>query len=129
MKRLLSFVCVGALTGCGAFTDAATRLAYDIEASVGRLGAEEGASYTIRHSTPSKPGDCGGPFRVQFDRVGALIIWCKDDSGQTVASHITSYHARFVDTLRTFIVDKPAGSTLLIRIERRNSRALIIDVR
>ncbi len=116
------------LIGCDAFTDPATRIAYDIEAHVSRLGSEEGARHVIRHATPSKAGECDGPFKVQFDKVGALIIWCKGPGGETVSSHSTTYHGRFVKTERTFIVDKPAGSELLIRIERRRGSAVITGI-
>jgi hypothetical protein len=118
-----------ALTGCDIGTDAATRLAYDIEAGVGRLGGDDGARASIRHRTPSKSGECTGPYTVQIDKAGALIIWCKDDAGHTVSSHSTSYHARFVDTPRTYILDKPAGATLTIDIERQGGRAVVTDVR
>jgi hypothetical protein len=64
---------------------------------------------------------------VQLDKVGALVIWCKDESGTTVSSHSTSYHARFVDTPQTYILEKPAGSTLTIDIERRVNRAIITN--
>ena len=114
--------------GCGVFTDPATRIAFDIEAGVGHLSAEEGASYTIRHAEPSKVGECTGPYKIQFDKVGALIIWCEDADGRTISSHSTSYHARFVDTPKTYIVDKPAKSVLLITIERRHGRAVITGV-
>jgi hypothetical protein len=120
---LLLFLALAA--GCDAFTDAATRLAYDIEAGAGRLGKEAGARYSIQHHTPSKSGECTGPYTVQLDKVGALVIWCKDETGRTVSSHTTSYHARFVDTPATYILNKPAGSTLVIDIERRGSRAVI----
>jgi hypothetical protein len=119
---------VAVLAGCGAFTDAATRIAYDVEAAVPRLGSDEGATHTIRHATPSRAGECAGPFKVQFDKVGALIVWCKDSGGGTVSSHSTTYHSRFVDTYQTYIVDKPAGSVLLIQIERRNGRAVVTNV-
>lgn len=115
-------------TGCNIFTDAATRIAYDIEAGAGKLGKEEGARHSIRHKTPSASGQCTGPYKVQFDKVGALIIWCKDDSGKTVSSHSTSYAARFVDTPQTWMVDKPSSSTLTIEIERQGSRAVIVKV-
>jgi hypothetical protein len=59
--------------------------------------------------------------------VGALVIWCKDESGKTVSSHSTSYHARFVDTPQTYILEKPAGSILTIDIERRGSRAVVTN--
>ena len=118
-----------ALAGCDIGTDAATRLAYDIEAGVSHLGNETGAKYSIRHSTPSKSGECTGPYTVQLDKVGAIIIWCKDASGHTVSSHSTSYHARFVDTPRTYLLDKAAGTTLTIDVERRDGRAVVVDVR
>ena len=113
--------------GCDAFTDAATRIAYDIEAGAGYLGKEVGARYSIRHHTPSKAGECIGPYTVQLDKVGALVIWCKDETGKPVSSHSTSYHARFVDTPQTYILEKPSGSTLTIDIERRGSRAVVTN--
>jgi hypothetical protein len=120
---------LGLLGGCFDFlTDAATRLAGDIEAGVNRLGAEPGARYAIQHR-PADSNECQGPYSVQLDKVGALIVWCKDEAGNVVASGSTSYHARFIDTAQTYKLDKPAGSTLTIDIERRNGRAAVTDVR
>jgi hypothetical protein len=119
----------GPLAGCDLFTDAATRLAYDIEAAESRLGRASGSRYTLVHRTPSKSGECVGPYTVQVDKVGALIIWCKDEAGQTVSSHSTSYHARFVDTPQTTIVEKPASTPLTLDLERRGTRAVIVEVR
>ncbi|MGB8435102.1 MAG: hypothetical protein WCE38_12655 [Burkholderiales bacterium] len=128
-RWVLIFLSLATLAGCDAFTDAATRLAYDIESGAGRLGRESGAKYRIEHVTPSKAGECVGPYTVQLDKVGALVIWCKDATGRTVSSHSTTYHARFVDTPHTYILDKPAGAILTIYIERRGRRPVIIDVR
>jgi hypothetical protein len=129
IRRILIVLLLAVGTGCDALTDPATRLAYDIEAGEGRLGRTVGARYSIEHRTPSAPGQCVGPYKVQIDKVGALIIWCYDDAGRTVSSHSTSYHARFVTTPRTWLVDKPAGSTLTIDLERRDGRAVIAEVR
>ncbi len=127
-NRWLPFVLfLAAAAGCDSFTDAATRLAYDIEAGAGRLGREAGDHASIQHRTPSKSGECVGPYSVQLDKVGMLVIWCKDEAGKTVSSHTTSYHARFVDTPRTYMLEKPAGSTLTIDIERRGGRAVITN--
>jgi hypothetical protein len=115
------------LGACDVFTDCATRIAYDIEADVGRLGNVEGSIYSIRH-TPADNDECGGPYTVQLDKVGALIVWCKDAAGNTVASGSTSYHSRFIDTPQTYKLDKPAGSTLIINVERRNGRAVVTGV-
>ncbi len=126
---LLLFISFITLTGCDVATDPATRLAYDLEAGTERLGREAGATYSVQHNQPSKSGECIGPYKVQLDKVGALIIWCDNATGNTVSSHSTSYHARFVETPQTFIVEKPAGTGLTIDLERRNDRAVITNVR
>lgn len=129
-SSLVLLVSLVTLTACfGESTDAATRLAADIEAGADRLGVEAGATYSIRHRTPSKAGECTGPYAVQLDKVGALIVWCKDAAGGTVTSHSTSYHARFVDIPRTYRLEKEAGTELTIELERLNGRAVVTDVR
>ncbi len=115
------------LAGC--VTDAATRIAYDIEAAAGRIGSSEGDGVRIVHRTPSKSGECAGPYRVQFDQVGALIVWCKAPDGVTTeSSHSTTYHARFVQTAATVILDKRAREPLVIELERRGGRIVIAKV-
>lgn len=117
---------LAALAGCDGLTDAATRLAYDIEAGVERLGREPGARHSIRHR-PADAAECSGPYTIQLDKVGALIVWCKDGAGNTVASGSTSFHSRFVETPQTYIVEKDAGTTFVIEVERRNGKAIVID--
>jgi hypothetical protein len=125
---LLLLICLFFVSGCNVLTDPATRLASGIEAGVSQLGMQNGATYSIHNLTPATSGECNGPYTVQLDKVGALIVWCKDAAGKTLVSGSTTYHARFVDTPKTYIVDKPAGSSLTIDLERRNSRAVIVDV-
>ena len=116
------------LSAC--FTDAATRLAHDIEDGAAKVGPNEGARYTVVHRVPSKRAECEGPYRVQFDRVGAIIIWCKDASGdKTGSSHSTTAHGRYAEIVDTRIVDKPTGETLLVDLQRRSGRVVIVDVR
>ena len=66
---------------------------------------------------------------IQVDRVGAIIVWCKDAGGSTVSSHSTTYHARFVDTPQTSIIDKRAKDPVVFELERRGGRVLIAAVR
>jgi hypothetical protein len=115
--------------GCTLPSDAATRLAADIEAGVERLGTESGARTLVQHVTPSRAGECDGAYAVQLDRVGALIVWCKDAAGKSESSHSTARHARYVDTPQTYIVDKAAGVPLTISLERRGERAVVVDLR
>jgi len=125
---LLIVLSVFLLSGCDYFTDAATRIAYDIESATREL-RHEGDRYTLYHAVPSRRGECDGPYKVQFDKVGALIVWCRDETGEVVASPGTSYHRRFVHTPETYILDKAAGETLVIELEKRDGRVVIIDVR
>lgn len=125
-QTLLLCMTVPMLAGC--LTDPATRLAYDIERGASQLPHEDGARHTVEHRTPSKAGECEGPYTVQLDKVGALIIWCRDAAGATVSSHSTSYQSRFIDTPQTWILEKTAGTTLNIILERRGGRAVVIDL-
>jgi hypothetical protein len=128
-RRLLALAAAVLVSGCDLFTDAATRLAYDIEFATWRLGGGDGARRTLVHQTPSARGQCTGPYKVQVDKVGAIIVWCYDAAGATVSSHSTTYHSRYVDTAATVIVDKPAGAPLTLELERRAGRAVIVGVR
>jgi hypothetical protein len=58
-----------------------------------------------------------------------MIVWCRDAAGETVSSHSTSSHARYVETPETYLVHKAAGETLIIDLERRGGRAVVTDVR
>ncbi len=117
-----------ALTACDFLPDPATRIANDLESASGLLGKDQGSTYTLQHKTPSKVGECVGPYKVQFDKVGGLVMWCYDNTGKVVSSHSTTYHDTYVDTAETYILDKPAGSTLTIDLERHGQRAVIVSV-
>jgi hypothetical protein len=117
------------LAACGVITDPATRLAADLEDGADRLPLQDGATDAVYHATPSRAGQCDGPYKVQLDRVGAMIVWCNDAAGNTVSSHSTTSHNRAVDTSQTFMVVKGAGETLIVDLERRGGRAVITGVR
>ncbi|MGA7948866.1 MAG: hypothetical protein WCA45_01760 [Thiobacillaceae bacterium] len=128
MRLLVLLLPLLALPACGVFNDPATDLAYAIEGEVDRLGQAEGASYTVEYAPPSRWVEHSGTYTVQFDKVGALIVWYKDADGKVTASGSTSYVARFVDIPRTYIVDKPANSVLSIELHRQNGRGVVTNV-
>jgi len=116
------------LAGC--LTDAATRLANDLESGAERVGQADGARWTVVHRTPSRRGECEGDYTVQIDQVGALIVWCKDQAGaKVVSSHSTSYHARYVSAPRTYHLEKKAGESLVIELERQGGRVIVVEAR
>jgi hypothetical protein len=129
MSARPALLALAALAGCAIPTDPATRLAADLESAAAVLDSRNGATYELRHPTPSKEGECGGPYKVQLDKAGALVVWCKDELGNTVSSHITTSHNRAVGSVRTYEVEKAAGEALVIDLERRGERAVIAGVR
>ncbi|HDP88569.1 MAG TPA: hypothetical protein ENN42_01195 [Thioalkalivibrio sp.] len=125
--RIIDLVAILFLSGCDIFTDTATRLAYDIESAAKKLKSH-GDRFTLYHETPSKRGECSGPYTVQLDKVGALVIWCKNENDEVLSSHGTSYHRRFVQTPETYYLDKEAGDALVIELEQKGSKAVIVNV-
>ena len=128
VPRLLLCLSVVFVAACGAFEDPATRLAFAIERGAAHLPARDGARYTLRYRAPGRLRADGDSYSVQLDRVGALLVWYKDANGAVVDSGSTSYHSRYVETPRTYKVNKPSTSPLLIVFQRRGDRAVIIDV-
>lgn len=125
----LAILALLAVAGCGAFTDTAMRFAYAVEEQVGNLGESEGDTWEFDHRQPSHAGECDGAYKVQVDAVGMVVFWCKDAAGNTESGNTTSYHRRFTDTARTFIVEKQPGESLRIRLRREAGRAVIVSVR
>jgi hypothetical protein len=125
-SALLALLAILALTSCDLLYDPATRLDAKIDAAADHLGNSEGATSIIKY----RPPDIGrnSSYAVQFDKVGALIVWYKNLEGTVTASGSTSHIAGFVDIPRTYMVEKPAGATLTIELERMHGRAVIAAV-
>jgi len=122
-----ALACAG-LTGC---SDGATRLAYQIEAETAALARSGASRVTLVHQPARRWGNgCAEAYKVQVDQVGALIIWCLDSrTGATTGSHSTSYHGRFVESPQTWIVEKKAGESLYIDLEKGRDKARVVAVR
>jgi hypothetical protein len=128
MKAIMFILFVLCLAGCSVFEDAATSIAYDIERGVRHLGNKEGSSYVIVHDAKSRAGADARTIKVQFDKVGALIVWYSDADGEVLESGSTSYHSQFVDIPETIIADKPIDAALRIEVARRSGRAIVVAV-
>ena len=115
------------LTGC---SDGATRIAYEIESGVAAFQRSDAKTTSIRHVPDAWPDGCAGAYTVQFTTSSALVIWCKKPDGvQVQASHITTYHLRFVDVPKTYKLDKGAREPTLIDLAKENGRVVVTAVR
>ncbi len=128
MKTILPLLTLLCLTCCSVFEDAATSIAYDIERGVWHLAKKDGSTHVIVHDAKSRAGADARTIMVQFDKVGALIVWYKDVDGKVLESGSTSYLSRFVDIPMTIIVEKPIDSSLKIEVQRQNARAIVSKV-
>ena len=72
-------------------TDAATGLAHAIEVGAAKVGPNESSRYTITRRVATQRAECGGPYRVRIDRVGAIIIWCEDARPATGRCRATAH--------------------------------------
>ena len=115
------------LAGC---TDAATRIAYDLEKGAGALRRSSDATHCVEHAPKRLPEGCGEAYAVQFSASSSLVIWCKDaGNGKVTSSHSTTYHLRFVKVPRTLNIEKSAGERLSIELEKRGTEIIVVNVR
>ncbi len=109
------------ICACGdAFTDAATAIAFDLEAAAGPFEQSSAAVTTIVHVPSARRGKCADDYRVQFSRASALVVWCgaPGNPSETLSSHTTTYHLIFVQVPETIIVDKKRGESLSIELAK-----------
>lgn len=125
MKVSVALLAVLCLAGCTVMEDEATSLAYELERGVRQLDGKDGSTQIVVHDAKSRAPSNVRSLTVQFDKVGALIVWYKDAAGKVIESGSTSYHSRFVDTPETIIVDAQIESPLSIELHRRSGRAVV----
>jgi hypothetical protein len=115
-KRSLAVVLVAAVAGC---TDAATRVANDLERGARQLRASRDSSLTVDHAPQQTPDGCPSGYTLQLSRAAGLLVWCQDSiGGPSTSSHITTSHLAYVQVPRTYIVHKRPGEHAFIELSR-----------
>lgn len=126
-----------------ACSDAATRVAYDIESGTRKLGTTDGNRAEITHTPRSWPDGCAGSYTLRIERgkasnqghgnffiqekSGGISVSCFGDGGNSMAWG-TTYHLRFVDVLATVEVTKNGGEAAVIDIQRVDGRAVLVGL-
>ena len=128
--RVRALVAGGALALAGC-TDAATRIAYDVEAGAKSLKASAQASATVRHEPASWPDGCGDGFALEIGRgasgdpgKGSLTVKC---AGRGI--FYTTSHLNFVVVPASVRVRKAAGEPVLLKLEKRAGDIALTEVR
>src|SRR5262245_1759437 len=124
-----------------ACTDAATRVAYDIESGSKTLGSADGSRVAIRHVPSRWPEGCAGSYTLHVGKGSAtadgngnfhinrgtdgLSVRCHNSSGNPHAWG-TTYHLRFVDVPEAVEIEKPYGAAAVIEVERKGGRPVVV---
>jgi hypothetical protein len=142
MRQIVQGVALVALAlFAGACTDAATRVAYDIESGSKKLGSAEGSRVEIRHVPSRWPEGCAGSYTLHIGKGSAtadgngnfhinrdadgLSVRCYNSSGNPHAWG-TTYHLRFVDVPEAVEIEKPGGAAAVIEVERKSGRPVVV---
>jgi hypothetical protein len=138
------FVVVAALLFMAGCSDAATRVAYDIESGTDRLASNDGARLEISHVPRSWPEGCSGSYTLRIEKgaatsdgqgnfrttedSGGLSVRCYGSDGNEHRWR-TTYHLRFVEVPAPVEVRKNGGDPAVIEIQRASGKALVIGLR
>jgi hypothetical protein len=126
-RALLASVASAAFVAC---TDAATRIAYDLEAGAKGLRSSAKETSTVDHVPVAAPEGCPGPYTVQLSRESALVVWCQEAIGApSSGSHTTTYHLNFVSVPETLIVHKDAGEHTEIDLRKTGDSISVVGLR
>ena len=128
------------VTAC---SDAATRVAYDIESGTRNLGTADGTRAEIVHSPRSWPDGCSGSYTLKIEKgratdvghgnfrvqenSGGISVNCYGHDG-SARGWGTSYHLRFVDVPATVEVAKNGGEAAVIEVQRVAGRAVVVGL-
>jgi hypothetical protein len=127
-RGALAAACVFALAGC---TDAATRIAYDLEAGAKSLKSSAETRATVRHEPSRWPEGCDGGYALEIGRgakgdpgKGSITVRC---AGRGL--YYTTYHLNFVVVPATVSVRKEAGAPVLLQLEKRGGDIALTEIR
>jgi hypothetical protein len=121
---------VAAAVVLGACTDAATRVAFDLEAGAKKLGRSSDNTAVVDHAPTPRPEGCTGGYTLQLSQASALLVWCQDSiGGPSAASHTTTYHLNYVTVPQTLIIHKDSGQHALIELTREDGAIAVTGLR
>jgi len=116
--RSVLLVALLAAVGCS-MTDAATRLASDINHQAAEFAKSPDTERTFAHVPVASPSGCPGAYQVTVEANGALVIGC--DKAYPQVSFTTTSHRAAVTVPAQLQVNKNAGETLSLTLRKQGS--------
>jgi hypothetical protein len=118
MRRFVLVLCLAVgFAGCDFMTDAATRIAYDLEREAAALRRSGETTRTFTHKPKASPEGITGPYTVRLGR--ALSI----------SKYHTSYHSNFVEVPKALVVRKGEGEVFQIVLTRVGDSIQVTELR
>ena len=129
---LMLSLAIGLLAGCDG-TDAATRIAFDLEHHSRALRASGETSLGFTHNPKSAPDGVTGPYTVTF-KAGPMGAakgsgYLSFSKGSQEVWHHTGYHLHYVEVRKDLKISKAQGEPLIIVLARIENSVLVIDLR
>jgi hypothetical protein len=117
-----------AASSCILMTDAATRLAYDLEREAGNLRSSRATVRVFEHRPVGWPAGCKADFDLMLGAHSDIAVRCIDaDHPPTSGFHYTTtYHLRFVTVPRALSVSRRNNASVRITL-RKQGDEIIID--
>jgi hypothetical protein len=120
-NAIASVSLIATLAGC---TDAATRIANDIEAGAAKLRSSGATRLTVKHAPERSPEGCVKGYYLQLSERSIMVVWCAEGG-----SYGTTYHLSSVEVPQTHRITKQAGEPTLIELEKNDDRIVVTAVR
>jgi hypothetical protein len=132
-------ILVGVLVASSACSDAATRLAYDIEGGAAELCNGGHLVGRVIHKPRARPEGCAGAYVVTLQESlhhprsgGSLLVGCVGSPNYESFgySYSTTYHLNTVRVPRELHVEKPSGASVAVVLQymERRKTACVIEV-
>jgi hypothetical protein len=129
MRQLgLILILTLSLAGC---TDAATRLAYDLEREAEALRRSGEATRTFTHKPQSSPEGVVGAYTVIL-KAGPVALgsgFLTFSKGPQQQWYRTTYHMRFVEVPRDLKIRKAEGESLIVVLMRNGNTVQVTELR
>lgn len=130
MPRLLfALALFGFMAGCGDFmTDAATRLAYQIESEAKALRGSKETTRTFAHKPKSSPEGVTGAYVLTFVAGPLGKGYLAFSKGPQEQWYHTSYHLRFVEVPQDLKIRKAEGQAVQVVLKRSGETVQVAEL-
>lgn len=110
-------------SGCRDFmTDAATRVAFEIETEAEALAQSTEKTRTFLHHPKRRPAGCADVYTMTLHGNGTLSVHCLERTN----AYSTTYHRRFVHAPRALSVSHAGGEATRITLQKSGSQIALI---